>query len=34
MDAEVLNLRLSTGITVPCLVRGDAGAKPLLLLHA
>ncbi|MBT2555267.1 alpha/beta fold hydrolase [Arthrobacter sp. ISL-5] len=34
MDSEVRNLRLRTGITVPCLVQGDAAAKPLLLLHA
>ncbi|MFJ5698946.1 hypothetical protein [Arthrobacter sp. NPDC093139] len=34
MESEVRDLRLRTGITVPCLVRGDAGAKPVLLLHA
>jgi pimeloyl-ACP methyl ester carboxylesterase len=34
MEAEVRDLRLRTGITVPCLVQGDAGAKPVLLLHA
>ncbi|GAA3310132.1 alpha/beta fold hydrolase [Arthrobacter ramosus] len=34
MGAEVLDLRLTTGIRVPCLVHGDADAKPLLLLHA
>lgn len=34
MGAEVLDLRLTTGIRVPCLVQGDADAKPLLLLHA
>lgn len=34
MESEVLDLRLRTGITVPCLVQGDAGAKPVLLLHA
>jgi pimeloyl-ACP methyl ester carboxylesterase len=34
MDTDVLNLKLTTGITVPCLVQGDAAAGPLLLLHA
>lgn len=38
MDADLRQLRLRTGITVPCLVQdnsqGDAGAIPLLLLHA
>ena len=34
MDSEVRNLRLATGITVPCLVHGSADARPLLLLHA
>ncbi|MDP9903596.1 alpha/beta fold hydrolase [Arthrobacter bambusae] len=34
MRAEVLGLRLTTGIRVPCLVHGDADAKPVLLLHA
>lgn len=34
MDSEVRTLRLTTGITVPCLVRGPADARPLLLLHA
>lgn len=34
MESELRNLSLRTGITVPCLVRGDAEAKPLLLLHA
>lgn len=33
MESEVRDLRLRTGITVPCLVQGDAGAKPVLLLH-
>lgn len=33
MESEVRDLRLRTGITVPCLVQGDAGAPPLLLLH-
>src|SRR5215218_5084024 len=34
MDSEVPILQLSTGITVPCLLQGEPGAKPLLLLHA
>ena len=34
MESEVRNLKPRTGITVPCLVQGDAGARPLLLLHA
>jgi rifampin ADP-ribosylating transferase len=34
MESEVRDLRLRTGITVPCLVQGDADAKPILLLHA
>jgi rifampin ADP-ribosylating transferase len=34
MEPEVRSLRLSTGITVPCLVQGSADARPLLLLHA
>lgn len=34
MDTDVLNLKLTTGTTVPCLVQGDAAARPLLLLHA
>ncbi|MDR6558248.1 rifampin ADP-ribosylating transferase [Arthrobacter pascens] len=34
MESEVRNLRLRTGITVPCLVQGDAAAKPVLMLHA
>lgn len=29
-----MDLRLRTGITVPCLVSGDAGDPPVLLLHA
>lgn len=33
MKAEVRNLRLRTGITVPCLVQGGADANPVLLLH-
>lgn len=34
MESEVRDLRLRTGITVPCLIQGDTDAKPLLLLHA
>lgn len=34
MEPEVRDLRLRTGITVPCRVQGDAGDPPLLLLHA
>ncbi|AOT03630.1 alpha/beta fold hydrolase [Arthrobacter sp. U41] len=34
MESEVRDLNLRTGITVPCLVRGAADAKPVLLLHA
>lgn len=34
MNSEVRRLSLSTGITVPCLVQGDASAQPVLLLHA
>jgi rifampin ADP-ribosylating transferase len=34
MEPEVRDLRLRTGITVPCLVHGEADAPPLLLLHA
>jgi pimeloyl-ACP methyl ester carboxylesterase len=34
MASAVRNLRLRTGITVPCLVQGGAEARPLLLLHA
>jgi pimeloyl-ACP methyl ester carboxylesterase len=34
MDSDVRRLNLATGITVPCLVQGDASAQPLLLLHA
>lgn len=39
METAVRDLRLRTGITVPCLVQGDAaqgdaGAEPVLLLHA
>lgn len=33
MQPEVRNLRLRTGITVPCLVHGEADAPPVLLLH-
>jgi pimeloyl-ACP methyl ester carboxylesterase len=34
MESEVRNLTLRTGTTMPCLVQGDVGAAPLLLLHA
>ncbi|QDG66038.1 alpha/beta hydrolase [Pseudarthrobacter sp. NIBRBAC000502772] len=34
MDSEVRYLTLRTGISVPCLIHGDADAKPVLLLHA
>ena len=34
MASELRGLRLRTGITVPCLIQGDADQKPLLLLHA
>jgi pimeloyl-ACP methyl ester carboxylesterase len=34
MESEVRDLRLRTGITVPCFAQGDADAKPVLLLHA
>ena len=34
MDSEVRDLKLRTGITVPCRIEGDAGAEPVLLLHA
>lgn len=34
MDSEVRYPRLRTGITVPCLIHGDADATPVLLLHA
>lgn len=34
MDSDVRILKLRTGITVPCLVQGDADAPPVLLLHA
>lgn len=34
METEIRNLELHTGITVPCLVQGDAEASPVLLLHA
>lgn len=33
MESKVRTLRLRTGITVPCLVQGDDGAEPVLLLH-
>jgi pimeloyl-ACP methyl ester carboxylesterase len=34
MESEVRDLRLRTGITVPCLVHGGAADPPVLLLHA
>ena len=34
MGSELTRLRLATGIEVPCRITGDAGADPLLLLHA
>ncbi|MBD8044821.1 alpha/beta hydrolase [Arthrobacter sp. Sa2BUA2] len=34
MEAELRTLRLRTGISVPCLVQGDPGSPPVLLLHA
>lgn len=34
MDAELQELSLRTGVRVPCLVQGDAGTTPVLLLHA
>ncbi|MGM9472532.1 alpha/beta fold hydrolase [Pseudarthrobacter sp. YS3] len=34
MDSEVRGLTLRTGISVPCRIDGDAGAEPVLLLHA
>jgi pimeloyl-ACP methyl ester carboxylesterase len=34
MESEVRELRLSTGIRVPCSVHGDPCARPVLLLHA
>jgi pimeloyl-ACP methyl ester carboxylesterase len=33
MGSEVRDLRLRTGVMVPCLIRGDAAAPPVLLLH-
>ena len=33
MASEVRELRLRTGITVPCLVQGEHSAPPVLLLH-
>ncbi|WP_394248908.1 alpha/beta fold hydrolase [Arthrobacter pityocampae] len=33
MSSDVRQLKLRTGITVPCLVRGEAAARPVLLLH-
>lgn len=34
MESGIRELELRTGITVPCLIQGDADARPLLLLHA
>jgi pimeloyl-ACP methyl ester carboxylesterase len=34
MEEQVRNLELRTRIAVPCLVHGDADARPVLLLHA
>jgi rifampin ADP-ribosylating transferase len=34
MESDVLDLRLRTGITVPCSIQGDDGGEPVLLLHA
>lgn len=34
MESEVRGLTLRTGISVPCRTDGDAGAEPVLLLHA
>ena len=34
MESDVRDLRLRTGVRVPCLVQGDADAPPVLLLHA
>ncbi|MDQ0679716.1 hypothetical protein QFZ30_003098 [Arthrobacter pascens] len=31
MEPEVRGLRLRTGITVPCLIQGEADAPPVLL---
>ena len=31
MEPEVSDLRLRTGITVPCLIQGEADAPPVLL---
>lgn len=33
MGSDVRDLKLRTGITVPCLVQGDPAAQPVLLLH-
>ncbi|WP_104181852.1 alpha/beta fold hydrolase [Arthrobacter sp. B0490] len=34
MESKVRDLGLTTGIRVPCLIQGDPGARPVLLLHA
>lgn len=34
MGSEVQDLRLTTGIQVPCLIQGEPDAQPVLLLHA
>jgi rifampin ADP-ribosylating transferase len=34
MESDVLDLRLRTGIRVPCSVQGNDGGEPVLLLHA
>lgn len=34
MGSLIRQLRLSTGIEVPCLIHGEADARPLMLLHA
>lgn len=34
MDSEVRDLKLRTGITVPCRIEGEASAEPVVLLHA
>ena len=31
MEPEVRDLRLRTGITVPCLIQGEADGPPVLL---
>ncbi|MHA7209571.1 alpha/beta fold hydrolase [Arthrobacter sp. MDT1-65] len=34
MESEVRRLRLRSGISVPCRIQGNPGARPALLLHA